>query len=194
MEAAGIRPTSNLKFFFDGEEEIGSPHIRRYLQRYKEKFSGDLWLFFDGPKHQSGRPQVVFGVRGVTGMEVTVYGANRSLHSGHYGGWAPVPGQLLADLLDSMKEPTGEVLIKDFYKGTEPITDADREAFATLPDVDDQIRRDLGFSWTEFENRSLIESYLYPTLTIRGLKSGNVGDKARNVIPSEATATLGIRL
>jgi acetylornithine deacetylase/succinyl-diaminopimelate desuccinylase-like protein len=67
-------------------------------------------------------------------------------------------------------------------------------AFATLPDVDDDIREDLGLTWTEFDNRPLIESYMYPTLTIRGLQSGNVGEKARNVIPSEATATLGIRL
>lgn len=186
--------TSNLKFFFDGEEERGSPHIRKYLEQHKDKLQGDLWLFLDGPKHQSGRPQVVFGVRGVTGMEVTVYGANRSLHSGHYGGWAPVSGQLLADLLDTMKDPSGKVLIEDFYEGTEPITQADRRAFNTLPDVDEQIRKDLGLSWTEFGDRSLIESYMYPTLTIRGLKSGNIGEKARNVIPSEATATLGIRL
>lgn len=194
LEQNDIPLTSNLKFFFDGEEEIGSPHIRKYLNRYKDMLQGDLWLFFDGPKHQSGRPQVVFGVRGVTGMEVTVYGASRSLHSGHYGGWSPVPGQLLADLLDSMKDPTGEILIKDFNEGTAPITEADREAFETLPDVDDDIREDLGLSWTEFGNRPLIESYMYPTLTIRGLQSGNVGEKARNVIPSEATATLGIRL
>lgn len=194
LQENDIPLTSNLKFFFDGEEETGSPNIRKYLKRYKEKFRGDLWLFFDGPKHQSGRPQVVFGVRGVTGMEVTVYGASRSLHSGHYGGWAPVPGQLLADLLVSMKDPTGEILIEDFNEGTAPVTEADRKAFETLPDIDNEIRNDLGLNWTEFDNRPLIESYMYPTLTIRGLQSGNVGEKARNVIPSKATASLGIRL
>jgi acetylornithine deacetylase/succinyl-diaminopimelate desuccinylase-like protein len=194
LQQNDIPLTSNVKLFFDGEEEIGSPNIRKYLEQYKDKLQGDLWLFFDGPKHQSGRPQVVFGVRGVTGMEVTVYGASRSLHSGHYGGWTPVPGQLLADLLDSMKDPNGQILVEDFYKGTAPITEADYEAFETLPDVDNDLRQDLGLSWTEFDNRPLIESYMYPTLTIRGLESGNVGEKARNVIPSEATATLGIRL
>ncbi|MDX1642602.1 MAG: M20/M25/M40 family metallo-hydrolase, partial [Balneolaceae bacterium] len=95
-----IELTSNLKFFFDGEEERGSPHVRQILEKNKQKLDGDLWLFFDGPMHQSGRPQVVFGVRGVTGMEVTVYGPSRPLHSGHYGGWSPVPGQMLVDLLD----------------------------------------------------------------------------------------------
>ena len=144
--------------------------------------------------HQSGRPQVVFGVRGVTGMEVTVYGPSRPLHSGHYGGWSPVPGQMLANLLASMKNETGEISIENFNESTEPITGADKEAFATLPDVDDEIRRDLGLTWTEHKGRSLIESYMYPTLTIRGLSSGNTGELARNVIPTTATAALGIRL
>jgi len=194
LQENDISLTSNLKFFFDGEEETGSPHVRRYLERYKDKLNGDAWLFFDGPMHQSGRPQVVFGVRGVTGMEITVYGANRSLHSGHYGGWAPVPGQMLVNLLTSMKEETGNILIDGFYDSTVPITEADRKAFLTLPGYDDDIRRELGLRWTEFEDRELIESYMYPTLTIRGLQSGNVGEQARNVIPSKATATLGIRL
>lgn len=194
LKESDIALTSNIKFFFDGEEEAGSPHVREFLERYKDKFEGDLWVFLDGPKHQSGRPQVVFGVRGVTGMEVTVYGPSRPLHSGHYGGWSPVPGQMLADLLASMKKETGEILIEGFNDSTAPVTDADREAFATLPDYDDQIREELGLSWTEFEDRSLIESFMYPTLTIRGLSSGNTGELARNVIPTTATASLGIRL
>lgn len=194
LKESEIPLTSNIKFFFDGEEEVGSPHVREFLERYKDKFEGDLWVFLDGPKHQSGRPQVVFGVRGVTGMEVTVYGPSRALHSGHYGGWSPVPGQMLAELLASMKEETGEILIEGFNDSTAPLTEADREAFATLPDYDDQIREELGLSWTEFEDRSLIESFMYPTLTIRGLSSGNTGELARNVIPTTATASLGIRL
>ena len=127
-------------------------------------------------------------------MEITVYGPSRALHSGHYGGWSPVPGQMLADLLASMKNETGEILIEGFNDSTAPVTEADREAFATLPDYDDQIREELGLSWTEFEDRSLIESFMYPTLTIRGLSSGNTGELARNVIPATATASIGIRL
>ncbi|WP_138429183.1 M20/M25/M40 family metallo-hydrolase [Fodinibius saliphilus] len=195
LEASDIALTSNIKFFFDGEEEAGSPHIRQYLERYKSKFKdGDLWVFLDGPKHQSGRPQVVFGVRGITGLEVTVYGPRRPLHSGHYGGWAPVAGQMMAELLSSMKKESGQVLIDGFYESTAPITEADREAFATLPDYNDQIRKDLGITWSEFDGQPLIERYMYPTLTIKGIKTGNVGKKARNVIPKKATASLGIRL
>jgi acetylornithine deacetylase/succinyl-diaminopimelate desuccinylase-like protein len=79
----GVRPTSNLIFLFDGEEEAGSPHLGEYLTRYRARVSPiDIWLFFDGPVHQSGRPQITFGVRGSMGLEVTVYGATRELHSG----------------------------------------------------------------------------------------------------------------
>ena len=194
LKESGIALTSNLKFFFEGEEEAGSPHVRQILEQNKKKLQGDLWLFFDGPKHQSGRPQVVFGVRGVTGMEVTVYGPSSPLHSGHYGGWSPVPGQMLADLLASMKNENGEILVEGFNETTAPITDADRKAFATLPDYDTEVMKDLGLAWTEFEGRSLIESYMFPTLTIRGLQSGNTGELARNVIPTKAVASLGIRL
>ncbi|MDX1637223.1 MAG: M20/M25/M40 family metallo-hydrolase [Balneolaceae bacterium] len=194
LQASEIPLTANLKFFFDGEEEIGSPNVRRFLRKHRDKLQGDLWLFCDGPKHQSGRPQVVFGVRGVTGMEITVYGATRSLHSGHYGGWAPVPGQMLAELIATMKDETGRVLVEGFYDSTAPITEADRKAFATLPDYNARIKRELGLVKTEFDGQPLIERYMYPTLTVRGLSSGNVGEKARNVIPSSATAALGIRL
>ena len=85
---AGVTPTSNLVFMFDGEEEAGSPNLPAYMRMADETLSDiDLWLFFDGPAHASGRPQVVFGVRGSFGMELTVYGATRDLHSGHYGNW-----------------------------------------------------------------------------------------------------------
>ena len=94
-----IAPTSNLIFFFDGEEEAGSPHLEQYLRQYRDRLGRiDIWLFFDGPAHQSGRPQITFGVRGSMSVEVTVYGATRSLHSGHYGNWATDTPALRASL------------------------------------------------------------------------------------------------
>lgn len=192
---AGITPTSNLIFLFEGEEEAGSRHLRDYLERYRSRFADiDLWLFLDGPVHQSGRPLITFGVRGVTGMEITVYGANRPLHSGHYGNWAPVPGQMLAQLLASMKDEDGTVLIDGFYDTVEPVGPMERTALDRLPDYDDELKRELGLVATEGNGAALAERLLLPSLTIRGLHSGNVGRLARNVIPATATATLGIRL
>ncbi len=193
--AAGIRPTSNIKFFLDGEEEAGSPHMAEYLKQYRDRIDDiDIWLFCDGPVHQSGRPLVTFGVRGVTGMEVTVYGAVRPLHSGHYGNWAPVPGQMLARLLTSMKDENGKVLVAGFYDTDAPLSDAERQVLASVPAYDEQLKKELGLVRTEGEPETLAQRLMLPSLTIRGLSSGNTGPRARNVIPATAVATLGIRL
>lgn len=195
LDRADLAVSSNIVFLFDGEEERGSPNLGEYLDVYRDRFDGvDLWLFCDGPVHQSRRPQVVFGVRGVTGMEVTVYGASRPLHSGHYGNWAPVPGQMLSELLASMKAPDGEVLIDGFYDSVEPLSEAEQAAIDALPQVDAQLKRELALARTEGEGERLERRLLLPSLTVRGLSSGNVGERARNVIPSTATVALGVRL
>jgi acetylornithine deacetylase/succinyl-diaminopimelate desuccinylase-like protein len=123
-----------------------------------------------------------------------VYGPSRSLHSGHYGNWAPVPGQMLASLLASMKGDDGTVLVDGFYNTVEPLGDAERAALAAVPKYDEEIKRELGLARTEGEPASLAERLLLPSLTIRGLESGSVGALTRNVIPSTATAALGVRL
>jgi acetylornithine deacetylase/succinyl-diaminopimelate desuccinylase-like protein len=190
-----LRPTSNLIFFFDGEEEAGSPHLGEYLTRFRDRVNAiDIWLFFDGPVHQSGRPQVTFGVRGAMGMEVTVYGATRELHSGHYGNWAPDTPQILARLLASMKDETGKVLVEGWYDSATPIGPEERAALAAMPDYDAALKRELGIAWTEGAPASLPERLLLPALTVRGISGGNVGALASNVMPSTATAALGIRL
>ncbi len=135
-----------------------------------------------------------FGVRGVTGMEVTVYGPIRGLHSGHYGNWAPVPGQMLANLLASMKDDHGTVLIEGFYDTVDPLGPMELEALQKLPSYDAELKRELGLARTEGEPQTLPERLQLPSLTVRGLSSGNTGALARNVIPSTATASLGVRL
>ena len=190
-----LRPTSNLIFFFDGEEEAGSPHLGEYLTRFRDRVNAiDIWLFFDGPVHQSGRPQVTFGVRGSMGMEVTVYGATRELHSDQYGNWAPVTPQILARLLASMKDDTGKVLVDGWYDSAAPIGPEERAALKSMPDYDAALKRELGLAWTEGAPASLPERLLLPALTVRGISGGNVGALASNVMPSTATAALGIRL
>jgi acetylornithine deacetylase/succinyl-diaminopimelate desuccinylase-like protein len=191
----GVTPTSNLVFFFEGEEEAGSPRLGGYLRTFRDRLADiDVWLFLDGPVHQSGRPLIAFGVRGVAALEVTVYGANRSLHSGHYGNWAPVPGEMLARLLAGMKDDRGRVLIPGFYDSVEPLGPAERAALARLPAYDAELKRELGLARTEAEPAILAERLLLPALTIQGLASAQVGPLARNVIPDRATANIGLRL
>ncbi|MGI9627473.1 MAG: M20/M25/M40 family metallo-hydrolase [Longimicrobiales bacterium] len=195
FDASGIVPTSNLIFFFDGEEEAGSQHLGEYMQQKPEALDNiDIWLFFDGPAHSSGRPQVTFGVRGSMGMEVTVYGATRNLHSGHYGNWVPDTGNVLARLLTSMKDDNGNVLVEGWYDSVEPIGDEERAALEGLPDSDAELRGELGLVRTEGEGETLAERLMLPALNIRGITSGNTGSLARNVIPNTAVASLGVRL
>jgi acetylornithine deacetylase/succinyl-diaminopimelate desuccinylase-like protein len=195
LREAGVKPTANLRILLDGEEEADSEHLDDYLEQHRALLSDiDTWLFFDGPVHQSRRPQVVFGVRGVVGMELTVYGATRSLHSGHYGNWAPNPAQMLASLLASMKDDDGRVLVAGFYDSAAPIGEQERRALAAMPDYDTQLRRELGLVRTEGKGESLPQRLLLPSLNIRGFASGNVGANARNVIPNTAAASLDIRL
>ena len=137
MQSEGIEPTSNLVFFFEGQEEAGSEHLRSYLEDHSELLETiDLWMFCDGPIHQSRKPQLIFGVRGVTGFEITTYGSNRSLHSGHYGNWAPVPGQMLSSLIASMKDENGNVSIEGFYDDVDPLTPYEIESMANIPKID----------------------------------------------------------
>jgi acetylornithine deacetylase/succinyl-diaminopimelate desuccinylase-like protein len=94
IRAAGLKTKSNIKFVFEGEEEAYSVNLGKILAANKELFSGDVWLICDGPISQMRRQSVIFGARGFTAMDITVYGARVELHSGHYGNWAPNPAML----------------------------------------------------------------------------------------------------
>ena len=194
LRAQGIKPSVNIKFFFDGEEEAGSPHLGEIIDLNKELLAAEAWIICDGPVHQSGRKQVVFGVRGDENVDVTVYGAKRPLHSGHYGNWAPNPALILSRLLSSMKDDTGRVLIAGWYDGVEPLGEAERRAIAEAPAYDDELRSQLGIARTEGAGKSLLELINQPSLNINGIGSGDVGNLARNVIPTTATAVLDLRL
>jgi len=193
MQASGIEPTVNIKVFMEGEEEAGSPNLRDMLEAHKDKLSADMWLFCDGPAHQSRRWQLVYGVRGSYGFNLTVYGANRPLHSGHYGNWAPNPIMLLTDLISSMRNTNGDVLVDGFYQQVQPLSAAEQAAIAASPQMDKLLASDLGIKTPETTDRVEL-AISRPALNLRGINSGNVGAKARNVIPPSASASIGIRL
>jgi acetylornithine deacetylase/succinyl-diaminopimelate desuccinylase-like protein len=194
LSDAGIPRSVNLKVFLEGEEEAGSSHLRSLLEAHAPILAADLWLFADGPIHQSGRQQIVFGVRGVMSLDLTVYGPNRGLHSGHYGNWAPNPISALADLLGSMRAADGRVTIAGFHNGVRPLTEADRQAVTGVPVDEDALRRSLGLHTTEGRNAPLLERLLEPALNFTGIRAGGVGAQASNTIQPEATASLDIRL
>jgi acetylornithine deacetylase/succinyl-diaminopimelate desuccinylase-like protein len=179
---------------FEGEEEAGSPHLGEIISLHKQLLESDAWIICDGPVHQSGKRQVVFGARGDTNVDVTVYGAKRPLHSGHYGNWAPNPALLLARLIASMKDDTGRVTIAGWYDDAEPLGEAELRAISEAPQYDDELKRQLGLSRTEGAGKSLLELINLPSLNINGFSSGDVGALARNIIPTSAVAVLDLRL
>ena len=194
LRAQHAMPSLNIKFLFEGEEEAGSPHLGDIIDLHKGLLQSDAWIICDGPVHQSGRKQVVFGVRGDQNVDLTVYGAKRPLHSGHYGNWAPNPAMILARLLATMKDDAGRVMIAGWYDGVEPLGEAEKRAIAEAPAYDDELKSQLGLTRTEGSGKSLMELINQPSLNINGISSGDVGTLARNVIPTMATAVLDLRL
>jgi acetylornithine deacetylase/succinyl-diaminopimelate desuccinylase-like protein len=194
LKAEKKRPSFNLKIVLEGEEEAGSPNLPALLRRHKQTLASDGWIIVDGPAHQTGPTQLTLGVRGDVNAELTVYGPARPLHSGHYGNWAPNPGMMLSELLASMKDETGRVAIAGFYDDVVPLSAAERGAIAAVPSPDRQLRQDLGLGWTEGGAATLTELIQLPSLNINGIRSADVGDKSRNVIPTTATAALDLRL
>ncbi len=194
IQSLGLKHKSNIRFFFEGEEEAGSLHLTEYLRQYKDLVMGDLWLICDGPVHQNRQQSIVFGVRGTTSIELTVYGPKRALHSGHYGGWVPNPAQRLTRLIAGFSDGEGHILIKDFYKDIVPFNASELAAIKKIPAVEELLRAELGLAETEGDGKSLLETYSRPTLNLRGIRSGDIGKGAVNVIPAEATATFDIRL
>jgi acetylornithine deacetylase/succinyl-diaminopimelate desuccinylase-like protein len=194
LKDKGVAVTSNIKFLFEGEEEAGSPHLGEIIERNKELLAADAWIIGDGPVHQSGRKQVVFGARGDTNVDVTVYAAKRPLHSGHYGNWSPNPAHMLVRLLASMKDDDGRVTIEGWYSDSEPLGEVERRAIAEAPQYDEELKGQLGIKRTEGGGKSLLELINLPSLNINGFASGDVGALARNVIPTTATAVLDLRL
>ena len=194
LRASSLNPTVNIKLVFDGEEEAGSPHLGDIIRANSELLKADAWIICDGPVHQSGRKQVVYGVRGDVNVDLTVYGANRPLHSGHYGNWAPNPAFLLVRLLASMKDESGRVLIRGWYDDVTPLGELEKKAIRDLPPFDDSLRTQLGFLKPEGRGRPLAELINEPSLNINGMVSAEAGEGARNIIPTVASTTLDLRL
>jgi acetylornithine deacetylase/succinyl-diaminopimelate desuccinylase-like protein len=194
LRAAKVPISVNLKVFFEGEEEAGSPHLESIMRENAGLLKGDLWLLSDGPVHQTRRMQVYFGARGVTDLEMTVYGPARVLHDGHYGNWAPNPAALLTGLLASMRDANSHILIPGYYDDVRPLTASERQALAQIPDVDAQLKQELGLTWTESDGAPVAIAITQPALNVRGLEAGHVESKAQNAIATEAKASLDFRL
>jgi acetylornithine deacetylase/succinyl-diaminopimelate desuccinylase-like protein len=194
IRSAGVKMKSNVKFAFEGEEEAGSTSLEKILTANRELFAGDVWLSCDGPVHQTRRQSITFGARGISTVDITVYGPRGELHSGHYGNWAPNPAMMLVQLLASMKDASGRVLVDHFYDGITPLSETEKRAVAEGPAIDAELMREFWLGSTENSPRKLAELITLPSLNIRGMASSRIGSQASNVIPATASVTIDMRL
>lgn len=192
MKAAGLEPRINVKVLLDSEEEKGSPRIGDVAAAHRDLLRADAIVINDGPMHESNQPTVVFGNRGNALVRLTVYGAKSNLHSGHYGNYAPNPAQRLATLLAGMKDDDGRVTVAGYYDGVK-LNDADRKVLAEVPDDEVAIRKRLGIAKAESVGKNYQEALQYPSLNVRGMAAAAIGEKAANIIPSQAVAEIDLR-
>ncbi len=189
MDACGLAPRVNVKLVLDGEEEIGSPFFGPFTEAHRDLLKADLALVTDGPKHESGRPTVSGGARGILGLELTLEAARRDLHSGNFA--VPNPAWALNGLLASMAAPDGTPLIEGFEEDVAPPTAAERDMLARIPVDRQALERELGVPVpADYLERLMF----HPTLNIRGLASGCTGGDANTIIPHRATVSLDVRM
>ena len=193
MVSKGMMPDYNVKVVLDFEEEIGSPNLASAVNRYKKDLMADMMLIMDGPRHVSNMPTLSFGARGISQITLTTYGPRVDLHSGHYGNYAPNPALRMSQLLASMKDERGSVVIPGFYDGIK-LTQEEKNILAQVPDDDEDIMRKIGIGIKDNVGETYQESLQYPSLNIRGLSSGSVGNEARTIVPAIAIAEIDVRL
>ncbi len=192
LTAAGLKPSVNVKVILDSEEEKGSPSLGEVIHQNASLLRCDALLVLDGPMHQTNKPTLVFGNRGVALATITVFGAKQGLHSGHFGNYAANPAQRLARLLASMKGDDGRVTIPGYYDAVK-IDAAAEQIMAAVPDDETALRKRLGIAQAEKVGENYQKALQYPSLNIRGMAAGDVGAKARTIIPETAVAELDLR-
>lgn len=195
LRATGAAPAWRIRVVLDGQEEAGSANFRRFMAERGEELRADVAITLDGPRHPSGRPTIYHGVRGTTGLTVTVFTARGDLHSGNYGNWAPDPSMRLGRLLASMKDEEGRVLVDGFYDDVVPLTPGEREALEATPDVESALAVAFGIARPERPSERLEVKLNEPTLNVLAMSSGGgMSAPPRTAIPASASARLSMRM
>jgi acetylornithine deacetylase/succinyl-diaminopimelate desuccinylase-like protein len=183
----------NIKVVLDGEEEKSSKPLAKAVNTYKDLLEADYLIINDGPVHASGQPTIVYGCRGITTLRVWTYGPIKPQHSGHYGNYAPNPAFEMAHLLSSLKSADGRALVEGYYDSI-VLNDSDKAVLKAVPDAAEYINELLGIHKPDAVGTFYQEALQFPSLNVRGMASGWVGDQARTIVPDMATAEIDLRL
>ena len=192
VQANGAQSKFNIKVILDSMEEKGSPFLAQAVSDHKEILASDYLVVFDGPMHDSGLPTLLYGVRGITRLTIEVYGPSKPQHSGHFGNYAPNPVFRAAELLSSMKDEHGRVIISGFYDGIELDENA-KKIMRAVPDNEKGIQKRAGFAKPEKVGENYQESIQYPSLSVLGIQSGWVENETRTIIPDKVIIEMDIR-
>lgn len=186
----------NVKFMFEGEEEVGSVNLGTFVGKHKDKLKCDVVLISDTSMISNDVPSITTGLRGLCYVEVEVTGPNRDLHSGVYGGAVANPINTLCAMIASLQDDKGRITIPGFYDDVLTVSDAERAEMNKAPFDLTEYKRDLGVNQVKGEEgyTSLERTSIRPTLDVNGMWGGYIGEGAKTVLPSKAFAKISMRL
>ncbi|MGM9765533.1 MAG: dipeptidase [Candidatus Cryptobacteroides sp.] len=186
----------NVKFIFEGEEEIGSKHLAGWVEEHKEMLKCDVILVSDTTMISDKVPSINCGMRGVTYLQLNVKGPDKDLHSGHYGGAVANPINTLCDIISSLIDKDGRVTIPGFYDDVAEVSTADRTELARAPFDLEEYKESIGVNELKGEAgfTTLERTAIRPCLDVCGIWGGYTGPGSKTVLPSEAHAKISMRI
>ena len=188
--------SNNIKFCIEGEEEVGSPNLGKFVASHKELLKANCVLISDSAMISLDTPSIDIGVRGLSYIEVEVTGPNRDLHSGVYGGAVANPITILAKMIASCHDANNHITIPGFYDDVVNATEAERKLMSLAPYDEKEYEADLGVTalWGEKGFSTNERTGIRPTIELNGIWGGYQGEGAKTVLPSKATAKISARL
>ncbi len=195
LKTSGRLPT-NVKIIIEGEEEVGSPNLDKFIQDHRDLLKADIGLISDTSMYAPGVPSLDYGLRGLAVLQVEITSAAGDLHSGLFGGAIANPIQVLAQLISDLKDREGRVTIPGFYDDVVPISDDERRALAALPFDETKYLGEIGAlaSFGEPGYTTLERIWARPTFEINGIWGGFSGEGSKTVLPNFAAAKISCRL
>lgn len=194
LEAEGTLPV-NVKFLIEGEEEIGSVNLADFVDTHRDKLKADLVYASDGPMLPDDHPYVLLGVRGIMYVELELTEAAFDNHSGNKGNIVPNPAWKLMDLLHTMRDADGNVLMEGFYDDVLPPTDQEMALLEKLPFDLEEVKRNVGHDGINMSKADYYRKLCFePTFNIAGFTSGYGGEGAKTIIPKDAKVKIDMRL
>lgn len=188
--------STNIKFLIEGEEEVGSPNLGKFVEQYKDILKADVILISDSSMLSLETPSLDLGVRGLSYIEVEVTGPGRDLHSGTYGGAVANPITVLAEMIASCHDENNHITIPGFYDDVLEVSEKEREQMGKAPFDEEKFKEETGAKelWGEKGYTTNERTGIRPTLELNGIWGGYQGEGAKTVLPSKATAKISARL